>query len=370
MKNWRIWLLGQLLLIVLLGGCSTLELVQQRLSQRPVDTATPMPAHPLYVIASAVSYHELLVVDPASWQIVRRSPLLQVGTWDFSRDPQGRVWLGYGAEPGADNRVQIFAADGTLLKTFTPCVDPFNKIHFAAGRAFIPCSENGFHAMVVVVDLQSLEIQQKLDIRVDPDTFLLISSGGSQDYFVLFGGGDTETNHFIVIDTHTLAILPPVSLPYGVPVRILTYQQQFLLLNSNPDPKVDSTQRQDLFVVDATQNFSATTHSSAAWGALWGAIDGDALYIYHNIEQNGLREDPTRAISRLDLRTQQSEVWSLPDRWNADDLAIVNDEIILVHSIGSQPDTSGLYRFDPTTGMLTMLVNIPYAQRILPPNGK
>lgn len=368
MKNWQIWLLSQCLLIILVGGCNKVELVQQRLSQPTLNAKTAVPTHPIYVITSAVEQAELLIVDPATWQIVRRSSLLLAGIKDFSRDTQGRIWLGYGAAPGVDERVQVFAPDGTLLKTLTPCVDPYNKIHFAAGRAFIPCGENGFQAAVVVVDLQSLAIQQKLDIRLDNDSFLLISSSGNEDYFVMFGGGDTEMNHFVMIDTHTLTIMQPVLLPYGAPVRILNYHHQFLLLNSNPDPKAARGKRQDLFVVDTGRGFSVTTYQMAAMGALWGMIDGDDLYTYHNIEENGLREEPSRAISRFDLRTQRSEMWMLPERWNARDLAIVNGEIILIHSVGSQPESSGLYRFKPTTSELTLLVNIPYVQRILPPS--
>ena len=49
---------------------------------------------------------------------------------------------------------------------------------------------------------------------------------------------------------------------------------------------------------------------------------------------------------------------------------MVNGEILLVHSIFSEPETAGLYRFDPPTGELTMLINIPGAHRILVPSAE
>jgi len=81
-----------------------------------------------------------------------------------------------------------------------------------------------------------------------------------------------------------------------------------------------------------------------------------------------MRKDPTRAISRLNLVTNETTLWPLPEHWNARDIALVNGDIILAHSIFQEPlEQSGLYRFDPATGKLTMLVNIPNAVRILPP---
>lgn len=333
----------------------------------PTDAqGQPFPTNPLYVMASAVGNRELLVVDPTTWQIVRRTQLLSAGISDFSRDPQGRIWLGYGAQPGVDERVQVFASNGKLLKTFTICADPFHKIHFAAGRAFIPCSENGYYASVVVVDLQTLEVQTKVEVGVEGDTFLLACSGGNEHFLALYGGGDTETNHFLLMDTHTLEIVQTIPMPYAAIRMILNYQEKkFLLLNSNPEPNLAADQRTDLLVVDVANGFKRSAYPMKSWGALWGTIDGDMLYTYHNIEENGLREDPHRWISRLDLRTHKSEQWPLPDHWNAKDIAIVNGEIILAHSVGIEPETGGLYRFDPATGELMMLVNIPNAKRIL-----
>lgn len=80
-----------------------------------VAALPPLPNHPLYVpavSAQRLGNNELVIVDADTWQITQRTSLLGVAPWDFSRDPQGRIWIGYGAQPGGDTRVQIFAPDG------------------------------------------------------------------------------------------------------------------------------------------------------------------------------------------------------------------------------------------------------------------
>ena len=188
MRTLFLRILSLLALALWVSSCTIIDEIGQQAATQP--NHKPLPAHPLYVMAlSAGKAHnnELVIVDPVTWQVVRRTPLLSVFPWDFSRDPQGRIWLGYGAEPGGDERVQIFAPDGQLLKTLVACDTPYNLIHFAAGHAFIPCNENGFHAAVVVVDLVSLEIVKKVDIHIDGDIFLLGASGGNETYAAIFG---------------------------------------------------------------------------------------------------------------------------------------------------------------------------------------
>jgi len=350
-----------LVLALWMSGCAVVDEMRQQISMPP--NSIPLPAHPLYVLTVSVGklgINQLVIVDPLSWQVTQQVPLLNVSPDNLSRDPQGRIWMGY----SEDQRVQVFAPDGRLLKTLTACLDPYLTIHFAAGRAFIPCLKSGFYAAMVVVDLQSLEIVKQVDIRIDGDNFMLLSAGGDEAYFIMMGNGN-KRNRVVLVDTHTLAPLNPILIPYGDLRKILPYHGHFLLLNGNPDSQ--TKERQDLVILDNVKSPMVQTEQMAAPGALWGDLEGDVLYTYHNAELLGLKPDPARAISRLDLVTHQSKLWPLPDRWEARDVAIVNGQILLVHSIFQKPEESGLYRFDPATGKLTMLVNIPGAQRILPP---
>jgi len=358
--------LGLLFLVFWISGCAALDSARQQATVLTVDNSISLPAHPLYVLAvSAGTYgnNELVIVDPKTWQVVRHTPLSIAAPWDFSRDPQGRIWIGDGAEPGVHRLVQVFAPDGRLLKTLEACADTYTTIRFAVGRAFIPCLENGFHAAVVVVDLTSLTIIQKIDIGISNDVFTLLQSSGNEHYFLMSGNGKI-TDRIVLVDTRTLATLKPVPIPPGYPARILTYQERFVLLNASPN--LPPTGRQDLLILDVAQSPALSTVQLPVAGALWGTIEGDNLYTYHNLEELGMRSDPSRAISRLNLVTGETKLWPLPDRWNAKDIALVNGEIILAHS-EPQIERRGLYRFDPATGKLTMLVNIPGAQRILPP---
>jgi len=152
-----------MLLALIVSGCTPLGQflealveVSQRVNARMEVTVPPLPERPLYVLtvsARRFDNNQLVIVDADTWQVTRRTSLPGVAPWDFSRDPQGRIWIGYGAQPGGDTRVQIFAPDGSLLKTMSLCAVPFLRIHFAAGRAFVPCLQSGFEAAVVVIDL-------------------------------------------------------------------------------------------------------------------------------------------------------------------------------------------------------------------------
>lgn len=376
--------LSIILLALILSGCmpigqflEALVEVSRRFNQQMAVTIPPLPVHPLYVLtvsARRFGNNQLVIVDTDTWQITQRTFLLGVAPWDFSRDPQGRIWIGYGAQPGGDMRVQIFAPDGSLLKTMTLCSDPILPIHFAAGRAFVPCLQSGFEAAVVVIDLASLEIVQQVDIRIPDDSFLLLATGGDENYCILIGNGNTS-KRVVLLNTHTLAtLLDPFSIPSSSLHTILAYEGRFIMLNSIAESLLHNKMvdpipegRPDLLIVDTKPIPAVSIYQMVAPGALWGIIEGDTLYAYHDAERFGFSPDPFRAISRLNLVTDKAELWPLPDGWNARDLTVSDGEILLAHSIAQQPETSGLYRFDPATGELMLLVNIPGAQRILAP---
>jgi hypothetical protein len=360
------------MLALVLSGC----LMWQQIDAALTVNSTPLPARPLYVLvvnAQVFGDNHLVIVDADTWQVARRVPLLGVTPWDFSRDPQGRIWVGYGAQPGGDRRVQVFAPDGALLKTLSSCLDPYLPTHFAANRAFVPCQENGFYAAVVIVDLASLEIVQKVDIRIEGDTFLLLGSGGNEDYFLMAGAGE-GSSRVVLVDTHTLTMLEPLAIPGSNPKTILAYEHGFVLLNSVAESALRNSLaeplpegRPDLLIVDTDPIPAVSIRQMIAPGALWGVIEGDILYAYHNAERLGFNEDPVRGVSRTNLVTDEAEYWPLPDRWAAGDIAVVDQEILLIHAIYQDPNQSGLYQFDPETNELTRKTPILGAYRMIPP---
>ena len=50
--------------------------------------------------------------------------------------------------------------------------------------------------------------------------------------------------------------------------------------------------------------------------------------------------------------------WSLPDNWNASDLAVIDGQVILAHWAGRGDAEDGLYRFDATSGDLIQQMTV------------
>lgn len=131
------------LLPLLLAGC---DVLQQQMAVGATHS-TPLPAHPLYVLAVSIDAYdenELVIVDKTRWQVARRVPLLAAAPWDFSQDPQGRIWVGYGAAPGLEKRVQVLAPDGSVLKTFSPCITPICRFTLPPVALLFPASKPVF----------------------------------------------------------------------------------------------------------------------------------------------------------------------------------------------------------------------------------
>lgn len=356
---------------LLLTGCVLMNKLEQGVEQvvqqvslasNGDQTQIVLPRDRLYVLSRK---YTLSIVDTMTWQVIKQTPTLQAAAYRLSQDPQGRIWIGYGASPGVDRVVQVYSPRGDLLKTFDLCDDPYETIHFAVDRAFVPCLDTGFFAAVVVIDLQSLEVETKIDIRIDGDTFTILSSSGNSNYFITMGGG-TSVNHAALINTKTLELLPPIPLPPGTYSTLLSYDDSFFLLNANPSLDNKPNTRPDLVKITPKQESPVTTFELSSPGAALGSIADDILYVYHNINFVYAGGDPNCSLTRFDLKTEKSETWSLPTNWKARDLKVVDGKILLAHSITQEPDEqAGLYEYDPTTGKLSMLVNIPGATSIL-----
>ncbi|HRW07931.1 MAG TPA: hypothetical protein P5121_22670 [Caldilineaceae bacterium] len=95
-----------------------------------------------------------------------------------------------------------------------------------------------------------------------------------------------------------------------------------------------------------------------------GLIEGEYLWAYHHAiitNDNG-----SRAISRTNLTTGESQAWPLPDYWWAGDMMIRNGKIVLTRRFSLDPnETAGLYEFDPATGKLTQTLALPGAHLLL-----
>jgi len=312
--------------------------------------------------------NRLTIVDPETWQIHHTVRLPRSWAKNFARDPQGRLWIGFsGSFDKNDNRLHVYSPVGELLRETKPCANPEAGISFAGGRAFVACSEDGTQGKVIAISLETLEVEQEIPLMFPNSTLLLISSAASEAGVIVAGltSGPGETGYSIItiIDPQTLQIRAQLGPEEDVDIwQIIPKDERFYLIN------VGSWRRprelaNDVLVLDPGRSPTLTPLVSSP-SPLWGAIEGDMLYTYHNPTWNQANSDPTRRISRLDLKSGQKETWLLPDEWNASDLAIVDGQIVLTRW-GERNEKDGLYTFDAVTGQMFLLVAVPEAGRLM-----
>ncbi|MBI1294600.1 hypothetical protein GC175_06540, partial [bacterium] len=191
------WVIGVCLLAVLLSGCTVyLPIVEKAAGD--VTEMGEMVERPLYVLSKSVSspegriYNELVAVDAANWEVIRRTVLPDGYPWNIDQDPQGRIWVGYGTTPGkGESRVAVVSAEGELEQVIRPCGDPSYGIHFSDRYAFVPCRVNGFFGRVSVVDLQDLAVTQTIELQYE-EKFGIVASGAGDEKVLVFGSGSTQ----------------------------------------------------------------------------------------------------------------------------------------------------------------------------------
>jgi len=179
---------------------------------------------PSYVLSGSNAgagfpHNALTVFDAATWQMHRQISIPRSWAKNFSRDPQGRLWIGFsGNIQKSDNRLQVYSPQGDLLKTLQPCIDPEAGISFAAGRVFVVCAEKGFSGKVVVLNLETLAIEKTIALSLLEKPLLLISSAASEEAVVVVGSGVIT-----LIDPRSLTVQAQLQQK-----KILTFGASFL----------------------------------------------------------------------------------------------------------------------------------------------
>lgn len=361
----RVWC--WIVMMILLSACASTAMPQTSLFQN-FD----------YVVSgnnenNGFANNALTIFDAKAMTIQHKVALPLSRTKSFSRDPRGNLWIGFsGNMTDNDDRVQIYSAQGELLKTIQPCVNPEAGISFAAARAFIVCAENGLSGEVAAVNLDTLKTELTLTLGLPNAPYLLITSAASETTVVVAGltSGPEETSYSVIslIDPQTLTVTAQIPLGKNTDIwRILPHNDRFYLLNAG-SYRQPRDQANDILILTPGSSPVITPQALTA-SPLWGAFDGNVLYVYHNSTWNHPIDDPHRQMSRLDMDNGQLQTWTLPDQWEASDLTIINGEIILAKWEYWSGDTDdGLYRFDRSTGQLSLLLNIADASSLLPPH--
>lgn len=328
--------------------------------------------------AQAFARNRLALFDASASALNGPLPLTPALTRDLPaarirrlvRAPDGTLWLGLGGDFGKDDeRVLVYSAEGTLLKTLRPCRNPDAGISFAAGRVFIACSENGFAGTLAVLDAARYETVALLSLALEQAPALLVASAADAQTVLITAmttGPDPQRSyaHLFGVDAQNLTLT--VSLPLGADTdvwTILPADGRFYLLNA-ASARAEAAPRPDVLLFDAaTQTLTAQTLPAAA--PLWGALHGGKLYAYHHPGWNTTQPQAWRALSVVDLATGQGQSWPLPDGFDAGALAVWKGggaglPCLTYASPWVDESAHGLYCLDDA-GALTLRVRFPDA---------
>jgi len=320
----------------------------------------------LYIVpiypGNIFSPKRLKIIDVADWRIDKHIRLPNSSSSHLNIDPQGRIWIGYDGDfSKGDNRVQIYSQAGALLHDLTPCRNPDAGIHFIANRVFIVCELNGFSGKVVVLNLETLEIEADIDLGIPDSTLLLTTSAVDENRLVVsaYGRGPIETSYtnIVIIDpislkTEFLPILSNVHID-----RVISYEGRFYMFNA-ASWRQSRDNAQDVLILDVDNPLELESMTIAP-SPVWGVIEDDILYAHHNPEYGQAHTDSTRLFSRTNLRTGETEVWPLPDKWNALDIEFINGQVVMPGLYRyPQESRDGLYTFDFESGELSLLLEL------------
>ncbi len=134
----------------------------------------------------------------------------------------------------------------------------------------------------------------------------------------------------------------------GVDVwQIIPYRDQFILLNVASAEKRDKSSA-DILLLHADNRLERRSTFPAP---LWGIVQGDTLFAFHNASHNSRSSDPKRFISSFDLKRGKQASWSLPDGYNAAGLRQQEGVLFLPGKTG-QP---WFHRFIPADGKFSLI---------------
>ena len=339
-------------------------------SDLPMITRPDPTAYVLVNSAERPGDQSLLLIDPAGWATRRSVALPHSQVSRLSRDPQGRLWVGFSQlTTMLDNRVRVYSPAGDMLHELQPCQAPSAGISFAAGRAFIACSQNGFSGQVAVVSLATLAVERTIDLAL-PDAALLLATSAADEQAVVIVGLAVQAarpayNVITVLDPQTLNVRAQLNAGADTDIiRIIAHGGRFYMLNS-ASWRQPRERANDLLMLDAGAAPRLTTLPLAT-SPVWGAIEGGALYSYHNPGWDAANQDDQRLVSRLDLATGAVQTWPLPPKWDAADMMMLGGQVMLAHPTGPG-EAAGVYRFDPATGQLQQALAVSNPFQLPPP---
>lgn len=339
----------------------------------------PQIGNPGYILAGnnvseGFNYNALMVFDlqnPKGQSF--KVDILKSWAYNFNMAPDGSIWIGYSGEDiqGNDNRIQIYSPKNNSIKTIETCMNPRAGIMFANNKAFIGCATDGFSGLVQVIDLTSQKVVKEIELKLDGKTVLLVNSGANSSKVIFSAttnGTDLNKGYSLlsIIDTNTLESQIQELGPDTDVWAIIPYNNKFIVLNSGSFYSTD-TPRHDVLIFDPEHPADIKYLQLAVSSPLRGAIDKDILFAYHNPSWNSFNGESQRSITETNLLSGESVSFPLPDKFDADSLAIWNGVPCLTHSnYYESKDKHGIYCLT-TDGKLEFKVAMPYASGFIIP---
>ncbi len=291
----------------------------------------------------------------------------------LNRAPDGTLWIGFGGDFNRDDdRVQLYSPEGELLHTLRPCTNPEAGITFAAGYAFIGCTNDGFTGSVVVLNAEDLSPVTTLHLALPEEPVLLVGSGATEAYVVLTAmttGPDPERSYALahVIDARRLELVAQIPLGADTDVwAVLPHAGRFYLLNAASARSAEQP-RPDVLILDpaAPDNLERLTLPLAS--PLWGQMAAGTLYAYHNPGWNTTRQQAWRGISRTPLDGGKGQPWDLSEDFEAGALTLWEGTPCVSHwDYWSPAEEHGIYCLE-ASGDLELRLSLPDASGLLIP---
>jgi hypothetical protein len=299
--------------------------------------------------------------------------LLKSWAYNFDLAPNGSIWIGYSGEDiqSNDNRIQVYSPEDNSVKTIETCMNPRAGIKFVNNKAFVGCAATGFSGLVQVIDLKSQKVIKEIELKLEGKQLLLVSSGANLSkviFSAMTSGSDPNKGYssLAMIDANTFESQIHELGPDTDIWAVIPYKNKFILLNSESFYSKD-TPRRDVLIFDPEHPTDIKYLQLAISSPVWGQIDKDTLFAYHNASWNSLNDEVQRSITKTNLLTGESISFSLPDKFDADSLTIWNGAPCLTHSnYFESKEKHGIYCLD-NTGKLELKISTPYASGFMIP---
>jgi hypothetical protein len=311
-----------------------------------------LPETPGYIISGQnenlnFANNSMAIFNTKTMEQLTRIPLPRSKIEVLTQDALGNLWIGLsGGATWDDDRVVVLNPSGKQIAEIKACLYPTAGIQFYQQKAYVVCRDTGFVISVVKINLQSYQVEQKIELKLEDDRpFMAIASGLSNSKLIISAltSGPQEALAYTIltiVDVNSLKSIAQLELGAGTSIwTIISSNELVYLLNSEG---VRNPKKQDILILDIKkQPQISKTVTLPVDSPLWGAVQNNTLYTYHNDTWNSTSSSPSRSICKTDLGNMQATCKKIPDNFDGNSLTVLNNQPCITHWGDAQ--TSGLY---------------------------